>query len=253
MNLIQEELLAAKAFAPDTYDDAEGLVKLTRENIAKAEMMVANDSRYMVGKEPTWNSNGKITYAEPSSHWLRRLGKELLNPTGMDDDEYSEIIKQAVAAIDRENSAHLNADGKGREELASRIASLERPTLLRYLKRPGETEYELIEILRQQTHPEPPRRPRSNLSFASKFCHYACYNIFEDRDEQDNYPIYDSVVKRALPMYVEYFGLRKRSQNALGDYATYRACIDEVIAHAKEPISRNGFDHLIWYYYKGRI
>ena len=57
-----------------------------------------------------------------------------------------------------------------------------------------------------------------------------------------------------LPEYIKHFKLKKRSQKSLENYAEYQKCIDEIIAKAEEEtdqkLSRNGFDHLIWYYYK---
>lgn len=49
-------------------------------------------------------------------------------------------------------------------------------------------------------------------SFASKFCHYTCFCLFEDEEEQDNYSNYDSVVRKMLPEYIKHFKLKKRSQ-----------------------------------------
>ena len=76
--------------------------------------------------------------------------------------------------------------------------------------------------------------------------------FFKGEEAQDNYPVYDNIVKGALPKYIAYFGLNRRSQAALSDYRAYRECVAEIIAHAEEPISRNGFDHLVWHYFKGR-
>ena len=59
-------------------------------------------------------------------------------------------------------------------------------------------------------------------------------------------------MKKALPKYFDYFGLAKPSLRGLENYQVFCRCVDEIIAHADEPISRNGFDHLVWYYFKGR-
>ena len=42
---------------------------------------------------------------------------------------------------------------------------------------------------------------RANPSFASKFCHYACMYLFEDRKEQDNFSIYDGILCKVLPSF----------------------------------------------------
>ena len=63
----------------------------------------------------------------------------------------------------------------------------------------------------------------------------------------DNYPIYDSVISESLPLYLEYYDLGKRN---LKDYVEYRQAIDDVIDAAGGGISRNGLDHLMWYFFK---
>ena len=38
----------------------------------------------------------------------------------------------------------------------------------------------------------------------------------------------------------------------INNYPVYSRTIDAIIEAAGTEISRNGFDHLVWYYYKGR-
>lgn len=47
-----------------------------------------------------------------------------------------------------------------------------------------------------------------------------------------------------------YYGLPERN---LRDYPEYQEAIMDIILQGSERISRNGFDQLIWYYYKSRI
>ena len=39
----------------------------------------------------------------------------------------------------------------------------------------------------------------------------------------------------------------------LGDYKDYRLAVDSIRKASGIEISRNGFDHLLWYYHKGRM
>lgn len=247
MLLIERELEASREFYFDKYDGVD-LPRLSLRNVALAEAMVANNSSYMLSK-----SKGGVSGAGAGSDfWLglmRKFLKEGEDPSGF---TYEQVVEGAVKAIDKENSTHLNADGVGRAELCERLLDFGRGVLLSCLENPMETEYRLIDELSKATNPPEPKRSRRNLSFASKFCHYACLAFFKDKEAQDNYPVYDNIVKGALPKYIAYFGLNRRSQAALSDYQTYRKCVAEIIAHADEPISRNGFDHLVWYYFKGR-
>ena len=64
---------------------------------------------------------------------------------------------------------------------------------------------------------------------------------------KDNYSIYDSIVSKALPSYMERYGIEKKR---ITTYAEYQEAIDEAIKKSKSGISRNGFDHLLWYCYK---
>ena len=51
---------------------------------------------------------------------------------------------------------------------------------------------------------------RKNYSFATKFCHYACFFFFsegQDQQYQDNYSIYDSILLKALPLYLSQAGI----------------------------------------------
>ena len=36
------------------------------------------------------------------------------------------------------------------------------------------------------------------------------------------------------------------------DYKLYQSVVDAVIKASESDISRNGFDHLLWYYFKGK-
>jgi len=93
-------------------------------------------------------------------------------------------------------------DGVGRDEITARICDIPVEKLLNYLKNPHGTKYKLLDIIAKKTGAT--IRPRENKSFASKFCHYACFYLFEGMDEQDNYSIYDSILKNALPLYIDY-------------------------------------------------
>lgn len=250
-NLIQEELIASKPIMPKMMAENSDLVALTRENVAIVEAMIRTDSSYRKSFEKNAKPNGK----NPGSvaYWMMRL-KELLIDGKEKDSElrsFEEVVKNVVEAIDRENSTHLNSDGCGREELTQRIIQ-GKSQWVNYLKDPDNASEDLFEKLNEKTHPKDKKyKPTKHTSFASKFCHYACYYLFEGEPAQDNFSIYDSVLKGILPKYIKAFGLSdKYDNNAINDYHTYRKLIDEIRELTEEKISRNGFDHLLWYYYK---
>jgi len=138
-------------------------------------------------------------------------------------------------------------------EIRTRLGRIPREHFLECLKKPKETQYHLIKELSKTTHPKGQKyKARMNLSFASKFCHYACFYLFEGKKAQDNYSIYDNIVRKVLPRYCGHFGVvRQRLMDK--DYVTYQETIDAIIKASGGHVSRNGFDHLLWYYFKGRI
>lgn len=255
MNLIQEELQAAQSRMLRTFYGTSSktpLVELSRENVAMVEAMIQNDSAYLKSSdataEPKYNEKGNRVYGGSTAYWMTKLKTVLIDGEAVTDKEYHNRVEGAVEAVDRENSTHLNADTVGRNEITNRIAEIEKVALVDYLKRPDATGLKLFQIIYKKTHAA--SGARSNPSFASKFCHYACFYLFEGKDEQDNYSIYDNVLKKVLPLYISFYGLGKRN---LVDYAEYRKTVDEIISISQAGISRNGFDHLLWYYFKGRI
>lgn len=171
-------------------------------------------------------------------------------------------IYGTISAIDRENSTHLTADsknnnyGNGRIELTKRIFDL-RFDLLRVLR---EGRSSIITKLTEITKGGE-KGGRENYSFATKFCHYACYYWFAGTPEQDNYSIYDNVLCGAVVHYANIHGVHHTLNNGIAfcvddfsscdKYDMYMKVIDELRTKHGENISRNGFDHLLWYYHKG--
>lgn len=255
ISVIQEELALAKSKMIEEVECRNHiLAKLSRDNVAIVEAMIRNDSAYIhstdVGAKPTFKKNGAVKYGGSSAYWMTLLKRNLLQGERCPDGYcYSEIIKGAVEAVDRENSTHLNADGCGRSEITDRLCKIDRKDLLKGLENPDYKEMFLVKEIARITSAE--HKPRCNLSFASKFCHYACFYVFEGTEYQDNYSIYDGILRKVLPMYLEYFNIDRHYNMA--DYKQYRSAVDDIRKAADEPISRNGFDHLLWYYHKGRL
>ena len=99
-------------------------------------------------------------------------------------------------------------------------------------------------------------KSRTNQSFASKFCHYACLYVFKGNKEADNFSIYDKILETVLPWYWSRFKVGELKKSGKFNYEEYSEVIDEIrIENSKNGymISRNGLDHLLWYYHKGRL
>lgn len=237
------------------------LVDLTLDNVAKVEAMIRNDSSYVksfdVNAGPIKNKDGKDVYSGSTAYWMTKL-KSIIE--GKENNlTYDVIIPKVVRSIDRENNTHLNSDGCGIEEISKRIIDLGKDKLIDSLK---EGNLEVFKKIQEKTHPKDNvhknYKGRENTSFASKFCHYACFYLFGNSKEQDNYSIYDNVVVSVLPYYIKKYEVEfNGTLKDLKDYRVYRDVINSIREKAASttnttPISRNGFDHLLWYYHKGR-
>ena len=244
---IQEEYDLSKGYElSEIIVGEETLVELTQENVAKVEAMIRTDSNYRIS----------LSDKEKSPYWILELDKILKGKSSNPNIE--DVVEKLVEKIDNENSVHLNADKIGRDFMKGKIIEcIKNGTLLKYL---GERNFKLIDILSERT--KQGRGGRRNVSFASKFCHFSCFYIFEGKDAQDNFSIYDGVVARALPAYLDYYKEKlldkkrdlKTIKKKIKDksYKEYSDAIDDIIEASGSKISRNGFDHLVWYYFKGK-
>ena len=134
---------------------------------------------------------------------------------GNSTEQFEKIIKNAVIAVNNENRTHLNADGVGIEQITNRLIPKENS--LKELLKNDNKEYELFKLISNKTEVnDKNHKARKNPSFASKFY----YNL-----EMPN----------------------------LNKYDEYQKAVDDIIRVSNSNVSRNGFDHLLWYYHKGRI
>ena len=253
-NTIQDELELAKSkMIEEVVFQGKTLAKLTRDNVAIVEAMIRNDSAYIhstdVSAAPVYDRKGEAKYGGSSAYWMNLLKRVLLDDVSDSSYTYEEIIKGAVESVDRENSTHLNADKCGRQEITERICRFDRKEFIKCLSDPDYKDMALIREISRVTSAE--ERARRNPSFASKFCHYACFYVFEDTEYQDNYSIYDGILKTVLPLYLGYYQIAQEYD--LSDYKAYRMAVDSIREASGIAISRNGLDHLLWYYHKGRL
>lgn len=242
-NQIEKELKKSETYMLKLNSDYPDLVEISEDNVARVEAILRIDSgfRKATDIENPGSSASSIMMFKQS--WKSK-----------NSSNYPCLIKQIVERLDSENKTHLNSDGVGRSEITDRINAIGMDALVEELKNPEENNYKLIKILAEGTHPTGKSKngkaykSRRNLSFASKFCHYMCFFLFMGEREQDNFSIYDSVVSAIIPRYLNYYGsnmaLRKNN------YVDYIRAIDEIILRSGSRISRNGLDHLLWFYHK---
>ena len=249
----KKHMLTTKQFVSKKKGVTITLVELTLDNVSKVEAMIRNDSSYVKSfdknAKPTKNKNRKEVYSGSTAYWMTKL-KYII-----EDKEcnftYEYIIPKVVRSIDRENSTHLNSDGCGIGEISKRIIDLGKDKLIDSLKK-GDLEVfkEIQRVTVPNKNGDKKYKGRKNTSFASKFCHYASFFLFEDDELRDKYSIYDNVIVSVLPYYMEMYGVD--NSEPLTDYSVYRKVIDSIRGTTEDKISRNGFDHLLWYYHKGR-
>ena len=263
MNLIEEEKKNSEKYKLleeiIEYDNKKvKLVKLTSENVSKVEAMIFTDSAYKqteISQDGiSYKRSGKIKYIGSSTYWILQL-KEIIDT----DLEYSSkgftyenIIENIIIAVDNENSTHLNSDKMGRKAVTDRILSLSRFELKELLKN-EKKEYKLLSLIQTPEN----KGEKNHFSFATKFCHYVSLILFEGTEFADNYSIYDNVLKKALCKYIKrYLNLNVKEKSFENNYKKYIGYIDSIREKAEriygKKISRNGFDHLLWYYHKGR-
>jgi len=204
--LISSEEEEAKTKKFFSFRKGTDTVELTQENVSMAMAIISLDSNYAnavdINTIPTIK-NGKeqenFNLGGSSAFWFSELKKKLIDKKNSDFDDRI-IICNCVNAVDRENSTHLNSDGVGRKEISERILEFYKAKkLLDELKEPNYEDEGLINQISKETKPVNEKyNSRSNISFASKFCQIACYWLFKDKKEQDNFSKYDTVVKNVL-------------------------------------------------------
>lgn len=251
MGLKEEQKLKTKYLLATEEFDGIQIVKLTTDNIARVEAMIMTDSGYAksgdVNACPTYKKNGEEDYSGSTAYWMIELKRAL---ESKNTSKLRNIVNHAVVAVDKENSTHINSDGVGREQLTDRIMA--RAQSLKEILSNVDSGLTFIEELAEiTTGVDEEHKARTNLSFASKFAHYACFYLFEENDpRRDNFSIYDNVLNKALPIYIKKYNLASYDPDS---YSSYYKCIGDIIMSSGEDLSRNGFDHLIWYYYKARL
>lgn len=227
-----------------------GQVELTEDNAARVEAMIASNSTYKNSSNSTCGPKGK--YKGSTAYWVKAFENCVKNNSG----NYPNIIRNIVEAVDRENSTHLNADKAGYDEITKRILGYKPPKLIDLLENPNPLKgpkYVLIDELSKPVISN--GKSRANFSFATKFCHYMAFYLFDGTTEQDNFSIYDGIMEKAIRKHAKQLGVAipKNLKSFKGHYVEYMKTIDDVRDACKkngEDLSRNDLDHLLWYYYK---
>ncbi len=191
---------------------------------------------------------------------------------------FADIIKHCVIAVDSENSTHLNSDkdtdndfSGSRKAVAERITQFGIQKLFDSLSTPND--YSIISIIQGEDSNgnklDEYKNERNHFSFATKFCNEACMYLADEVNaiDPDRFSKYDTILENELPRYCQKYinrepdlktqkdGLSQKGHSAelYKQYSDYIKQILDIAASENGGIriSRRGFDHLLWYTYKG--
>ena len=247
MNILENEQKEAenkyRYLKPSLDDDYDFLLKLNHENVVRIEAQIMSNSIYSEKKI-------KDSFKAIDNILNNQSNNEIKISNSC--NEIEGLIYQAVCDVDNTNSTHINSDTVGRKEITDRILNYKIKDFYDNLENPKDANFNLLkEIARITTYDNEKNIHRYNISFASKFLQSACFHIYED-DRRDNYSKYDNIIKKVLPYYAKRYGVKCEDFNCTKEkyenYEKYYKIIGDIIEKAK--ISRNGFDHLLWYYHK---
>lgn len=148
-----------------------------------------------------------------------------------------ELVAMKVALIDLTNSTHISTHIKkiALSEIVELILSIRD-----FDARVSQGDPILVRQLAKSNG-------KINLfSFASKYCTYHNVEVYE----QDDYSIFDSVVKNTLPNYVPRLTKSAIEEWRLNyNYGAFNNCIGELLErwNIHIPFRRRKFDYFLWY------
>lgn len=249
---------------------------LTRKNADFIEAIVRLDSNYAKesiivppteGFNPEINYSGsKGMYSGSIAYWFHAMRQEIY--------PFPTALLGAIIAVDRSNSTHLESSISGRLSMRDRICEIcnNLQDFITEIEKEfySEDNMHLISILSAPIPAKGKNGVRLNVSFASKFCDYASIYLGCQR----KYSKYDDIVSAALPSYAKIYLNRDLKKNEfkvdnskqskmkdeeklkyrLQIYEKYYQCIGTIIQVLKDEnisLSREEFDHIIWYGFKG--
>ena len=197
--------------------DNNKLVALTLRNANAIEALIEQDSNYPPNAKRTFDQIGKNA--------------------NFSLDDFRKIIYQ----IADDNSTHTATPS--REAIARYIYS---PTT-RFLERLGKPDYSLVDDINDYVFANvtlPSGRKAHVLSLSSKLCRY----LEEWLWGNDNFAVYDSVVRNLLPYYIKQRGLTLTVNLGKSTYQQFMEEFNKISNGNK--VRKHSIGHIIWYSYK---
>ncbi len=223
--------------------DANGFPLINEKNIKLINFCISNDSRYRN------EADSEYPYS------IKNLVQEYIkNPT-------ADNLMNLIENVDKQNSTHLSVSGKNKDADNKQGRELTKKYLMQIpdlIDKIISGDHTLVNnIAKNAITKNNANMDRYIISFASKFCTYIL-RYHPTASNKNHYSIYDSVLSDILPYYYYQYvhhktiDVRRDTLKELPNgYEVYNNYIKEIIDNSKCPISREDFDHLLWYYFKG--
>lgn len=218
------------------------IVELNSENVVLAEAKIRTDSKYKKDLEIAPPSEKNIGTA---LYWMKQLRLCLDREKTDNTRSFNEIVQKSMKCVAKENSLRMSDEEI--DEISERVIEIGKEKFKEELANDNK-KYELFKKLAEET-----KRGNRNFSFASKFCHYASLQVFDDEEHRDAYSIYDALVSKAIPLYAELMDVPcdfRNKKDQVEKYKSYQETIGKIIEKLEESgekISRTDLDHLLWY------
>lgn len=194
--------------------DENYMIALTPDNAAKALECIKGNKRYE-----------KSSYEE----YYNKLNKKLR-------DYSKEELKNILWCVARSNSTRSS------NENISVITDWIFKNLTQFLKRLEKGDTTLVDELTTIKG-----LSRKEKSLSSKICSYLCELEFK----QSKFAVNDTVVRRILPYYLNYYGISNQNK-ALENYSYSEiiAFIDKIAVNLPPKMNYTEIDQIIWYCYR---
>lgn len=279
--LLNKETEIDERYALKTIKENNLLMELSLDNVKKVEAMLRynsfyvqfnyenlkpgelfnrvkpildniNDNRAEIRKDKKNDTKG---YEFSSTIYIKVF--KYLYENNMLGDYYKTLIYIILRKVNSENRTRVSLNDI--EKISENIANIKVIDFIELLKEPANNKgkncnYELIRIIGDNNY------DKRYFSFATKFCHFFAFYFFDDGKYRDGFSIYDQVVKDNLKYYYDYY-VKNDPDNLINKpydgenkdiplveiYNNYQHIIDKILDSIPSKISRNGFDHIVWY------
>lgn len=218
--------------------DGEMLTLITKKASRKTAPVRKRSRQVLTLTSDMLEQEHQIVLNDPGYGTDYALIDSVFNRFPLNDDP--ELIALKIALIDMTNSTNI---GRHRQKIVVTELAVIIAGIRDFDDRLRQGDPSLVPIIAKNNG-------SINLfSFASKYCTYHAVDVYG----KDDYVIFDSVVRDALPKYVA--GLHKATLEAWRkdyNYLAYKQCIDDLLDAngIYIPFRHRKLDHYLWHQYR---